>query len=352
MDKKIPLLTIAIPTYNRCESLKYLVEIIKPQLSEDLKLLIIDNNSEDFTSSYCKELMAINSNITFIKNLYNFGGVVNMLKCVEYSNSKFTWLLGDDDDIDISYLSKLLALLREENAYSFHIIPKGRMNFTINQFEFLNKKDFEMYFYDITAIHLMSSNIYNTKEAKKYLKEAYNLVHLQHAFTSFHAKFLENNLPLRIICLPIMKQERLKIKRWSKFTAHLDALETTSLLFGDEATNKEYQLRKKKLFNISTKSLFIEKDEGFNEKEIKRLFRLIKVNNYILPIFLNLILFLKKGRYSKYLLIYFIYISFFFKDIKNYKRNIESYFNIPNTENINDFLINNINKNKKNFFKN
>ncbi|MDC0933637.1 glycosyltransferase, partial [Arcobacteraceae bacterium] len=272
MKNKLPILTIAIPTYNRADSLRYLVEKISPYLNNNLKLLILDNNSTDNTKEYIN-IWNKDSNISGIKHITNLGGVVNMLKSIELAQSKYVWLLGDDDDIDITYINELVNLLSSEEAYSLHLIPKSREDYKIHKHVFNNKIDFINSFYDISALHLMSSSIYNAYEARKYLADAYRLVHLQHAFSLFHSKFLEEKKIVKILKLPILKRERITDKRWSRFTAHLDALETTYLLFGKDLLNQEYKIRKNKLLRIAVISLFENKNEGFQLKEVIRLIR-------------------------------------------------------------------------------
>lgn len=351
MNRESPILTIAIPTYNRADSLKYLVDKIIPYLNNNLKLLIIDNNSSDNTEKYMSMWNEkIKENIKCLRNNSNLGGVVNMLRCVEFSFSKYIWLLGDDDDINVKYLDELVNILSNEDSSSFHLIPKSRQNRKINKYIFNNKLDFKNNFYDITALYLMSSNIYNVEEAKKYLSKAYRLVHLQHAFSFFHSKFLEKNKIIKILKLPILEQERITLKRWAKFTAHIDALETTNILFGKDLVNKEYKIRKKQLLRISLLSSLLSYDkEGFNLEEVKRLIRLISLTNLAIPILLLIILSMN-NKYFKPLLIYSFYIIFFLKHGRNYKNVIKNYLGIPKEYDIN--FQRNFEYSKKTIFKN
>lgn len=350
MNDNFPILTIAIPTYNRCDSLKYLIDKILPHLNNKLQLLIIDNNSSDNTEEYSLIWKEKNRNIGYIKNNSNLGGVVNMLRCIEFSTGKYVWLLGDDDDINVDYLDELVNILSNEDSYSFHLIPKSRQDRNINKYIFNNKLDFKNNFYDITALHLMSSNIYNADEAKKYLSEAYRLVHLQHAFSLFHSKFLEENQTIKILKLPILEYERITLKRWAKFTAHIDVLETTNILFGKDLANKEYKIRKKQLLRISLLSPLLGFDkEGFNLEGVKRLVRLLNWTNLAIPILLLIILSMN-NKHSKPFLIYSFYIIFFLKHGKNYKKAIRSYLGIPKEYDIN--FQRNFEYSKKTIFKN
>ena len=82
---KDPLLTIAIPTYNRSEILK--LSLLKYQtmssifLSNNIEILIIDNFSDDSTVEIVKEFKINNPAIKLIMNSSNIGGVRNIIKC-------------------------------------------------------------------------------------------------------------------------------------------------------------------------------------------------------------------------------------------------------------------------------
>lgn len=351
MSEILSTLTIAIPTYNRADSLKYLVDKLSPNLNNNLKLLIIDNNSSDNTEEYTS-LWNSYENISCLKNTSNLGGVVNMLRCIEFSSSKYVWLLGDDDDINIGLLPELVNILYNEDAYSFHLIPKSRQNSTIKNYKFVDKKDFGNYFYDITALHLMSSNIYKVDASKKYLDEAYRLVHLQHAFSLFHSKFLEEKKSLKILKLPILKEERITIKRWSKFIAHIDALETTYLLFGKELAEKEFKIRKHEILRVGIISLFNTKNEGFYFNEVIRMIRLVGIEHLYTPLLCIVILSMKKNKFLKYLLIYGIRSIFFLKYKNKYEEYLIDYLRISKNSDIKLHLKKIFDFSEENIFKN
>jgi glycosyltransferase involved in cell wall biosynthesis len=301
-----PLLTISIPTFNRSDNLRYLVQKLLPHLSDDLSLLIVDNNSDDDTSNYCRELKNSSKHVRYIKNKVNLGGAVNMLRCIEASNAKYTWLLGDDDDLDALLLLQLLDVLSESTCESFHVIPSSRKSHNISKFVFDNASEIIDKFYDITVFHLMSSNIYYTSMAKRFLRDAYRMVHLQHPFSVLHVRILENGGRLEILTLPILMDEQLLNKRWSKFSAHVDAIETSYLLFGSGVLSEEYNKRYRALLINALFSQFSKKDEGFNKYEISRLYALFGLSK--LP-FLAVLYFLStivRFKLSHHVIVYFV----------------------------------------------
>jgi len=347
-----PILTIAIPTYNRADSLAYIVEKIAPYLDKNLSLLILDNHSTDETQRYCLAFSQEHSYVEYVRHSANVGGVVNMLRCIELSHSRYTWLLGDDDDIEVELLPELVRLVEEKNAFGYHLLAKSRQNRKISHYRFENKEEFENSFFDMTAMHLMSSNIFNTQEASRFFSEAYRLVHLQHAYTLFHVKFLEENHSVEILKLPILKPERIVVKRWSKFAAHLDAMETSYHLFGKKIASKEYTVRKKELLKIATQALFSSKDEGFDTLEVKRLFWMLGVKDFFYPLLFLMMIFLSQGSWRKYLFIYGLYGVYIFRYKNNYVSAMKSFFMLQKEESLYMFLVKNINTTRSHYFKN
>lgn len=123
MSKKIKL-TITIPTYNRAKQLKETLLNIFPQLTEEVRILIIDNASEydieEMVSNICpKEHL---NKLKIIRNKYNVGMGANFVKCFEYTNTEWMWLLADDDIVlsnaiqiilsDVNRVKSNVALLK------------------------------------------------------------------------------------------------------------------------------------------------------------------------------------------------------------------------------------------------
>lgn len=74
MKPKKPLLSICIPTYNRCEYLKKSIETIISQKEfsdEDVEIVISDNCSTDDTEIVCKKYAEQYENIKYFKNQEN-----------------------------------------------------------------------------------------------------------------------------------------------------------------------------------------------------------------------------------------------------------------------------------------
>lgn len=112
------LLTISIPTWNRClllnELLVQLVEQISEfNLGEFIDVLISDNASTDKTWELVTKFKNQYSFIKINKNHQNLGAKTNVLKSMELADSEFVMFLGDDDRIRKDCLKELTTFLLE-----------------------------------------------------------------------------------------------------------------------------------------------------------------------------------------------------------------------------------------------
>jgi glycosyltransferase involved in cell wall biosynthesis len=91
-------LTIAIPTYNRNELLNEALALLLPQLTDDVECLVIDNASVRPVAVSVEERFGeAAQRIRVVRNVANIGLCANVLRCLEQSEGRWVWLLGDDD---------------------------------------------------------------------------------------------------------------------------------------------------------------------------------------------------------------------------------------------------------------
>lgn len=125
-------LTIAIPTYNRCQYLEELVPILLGTIEEingtqkKIELLISDNASSDETKKYVTSL-AKHECLKYFRNENNLGAEANYLSCIEKASGTYVWLFGDDDLINYSGVDRVFKVI-EEGDYEL-IIAKDE-NYT------------------------------------------------------------------------------------------------------------------------------------------------------------------------------------------------------------------------------
>jgi abequosyltransferase len=130
-----PLLTIAIPTYNRAGCLKELLSVLTDQLKDEprVELIISDNASPDETPSLVQDFVARGLRVRYIRNAQNVGPDANFLQCFEQARGKYVWIFSDDDLIVPGGLAKILSYCAAAeydliwvSAYSFGKIHKPR----------------------------------------------------------------------------------------------------------------------------------------------------------------------------------------------------------------------------------
>lgn len=101
MKKNLPLLSIVIPTYNRCEYIDLsLNQITKEKVLLDqgvIELIVSDDYSKDKTCKLVKSYIKKGAKIDFNRNQKNIGLDANVAKCINKANGKYVLVLGDDD---------------------------------------------------------------------------------------------------------------------------------------------------------------------------------------------------------------------------------------------------------------
>ena len=122
----MPLLTIAIPTYNRSAHLDRLLASLLPQLEgEDrVELLISDNASPDGTAALLREYSRRGLRFRSIRNAVNIGPDLNFAQCFAEASGKYLWMIGDDDILYAGAVPIVLALLASGDFDLVHVSSK------------------------------------------------------------------------------------------------------------------------------------------------------------------------------------------------------------------------------------
>jgi abequosyltransferase len=118
----LPLLTIAIPTYNRAEYLDVCLRRIAEELyslsDSQRKLIIVyvsNNGSSDNTCDVLRKYEGvIESQFFCVNNISNIGADKNIMQCYSSATTPYVWVLGDDDVILFGGLQIVLDTLVEK----------------------------------------------------------------------------------------------------------------------------------------------------------------------------------------------------------------------------------------------
>lgn len=95
-----PLLTVAIPTYNRPETLQRTLNILKAESAEKFTILVSDDSSTDGVEKLVQTYQQSMSNLRYSKNPANLGFSRNVARLYEIADTRYVWFLCDDDSVN------------------------------------------------------------------------------------------------------------------------------------------------------------------------------------------------------------------------------------------------------------
>ncbi|QJR15676.1 glycosyltransferase family 2 protein [Usitatibacter palustris] len=124
-----PVLTIAIPTYNRSRYVRRLLASIVAQLAahrDAVKVLVIDNCSPDDTQAAVAPFLRKGLPLAYVRNETNIGMDGNIRKCFMDADTEYVWIFGDDDVLLEGALGQVLAWI---GAQRFALIHVGGYSF-------------------------------------------------------------------------------------------------------------------------------------------------------------------------------------------------------------------------------
>lgn len=154
---KSPILSICIPTYNRSVFLKQSLDVLCHQInSDDVELIISDNDSPNDTKEVVGEFIKQNSRIQYFKQDTNVGASRNFISLMNRAQGKYILLLGDDDILTDNAVSVLVDILKGKDYGLLYVETRITDNKGTKEFD--NKADFIKeisYFYTF-----MSSSIF------------------------------------------------------------------------------------------------------------------------------------------------------------------------------------------------
>ena len=109
-------LGICIPTYNRASKLRQALDTWIPIIAKyDIPIFISDNASSDDTENVVVERRKEYPHIFYCKNEENIGPDKNFEKVLKFADTKYRWLMGDDDVIVRGEISEILRHVEEDH---------------------------------------------------------------------------------------------------------------------------------------------------------------------------------------------------------------------------------------------
>lgn len=163
-----PILSIAIPTWNRSSCLQISLTRLLPQIGSfenEIELIISDNASNDDTLVLLNRFKHLYPSLNFqiLTSKENYGFFGNFLKCIQEAKGSYFWLLSDDDYIASGLLNTIVPALKSQNvgAIFFKEWSSNKSIKSKNFIKYVNRDDF---FNDEPYRHsLISSVIHRNK---------------------------------------------------------------------------------------------------------------------------------------------------------------------------------------------
>jgi len=182
------ILTICIPTYNRPKALKDQLQVLLPQLNSEVKLVVRDNNSNYNLKKVSPELNY--DKFEYLRNDFNIGADANIARCMETCNTKWLWILGDDDLIKNNAVLNILDLLKS-NPDCCYINMQAKIEKKVTGFKgFANYLEIKGAFPNSFCTSLC---LYNAEKLKSEMFFYYRNVSIMITQFSFLLKYLQNN---------------------------------------------------------------------------------------------------------------------------------------------------------------
>ena len=178
MSNKRRLLTIAIPTFNRNELVVKNVEILLPFMSHWVGLLILDNCSEIPVAESLSVLIGkhADKNIEVVRNPINVGGNTNVLRCLEYVESEYIWIIGDDDFLEPNILGLIYENIKNCKPVWINLYEdlSGCQPVRNQSLCCSNLTEFLANLESISELVFVSTNIYRSEILKKGILDGYH----------------------------------------------------------------------------------------------------------------------------------------------------------------------------------
>lgn len=113
-----PILSVAIPTYNRINYLQECLNCLISQIEEfnnlNVEIVISDNGSTDDTEKVVSEYLRKYRFIRYVRFDTNQGFDINVRSCVDNSAGKYIHILSDDDLVSKNYLYEIMKVLSKD----------------------------------------------------------------------------------------------------------------------------------------------------------------------------------------------------------------------------------------------
>jgi glycosyltransferase involved in cell wall biosynthesis len=176
-------ITIAIPTFNRPKALAKCLAKILPQCGSSVSLVVLDNHSlpsvQDVFNDLLQQFPWVDA--VYLRNASNIGPFANILRCFQETQTKWLWVLGDDDIIKPDAVENIInACARWPHAGLCGFLVENYTDSAMNSLSpEIESRSLNVLLTQIglKSISLISSAVYNVERFKPLLEIGYRSNH-------------------------------------------------------------------------------------------------------------------------------------------------------------------------------
>ena len=179
-----PVLTIAIPTFDRPDRLHEAVAAFVPQLTPAVRLLVFDNASPKPAADALADLLVglPLGQATVVRNAVNVGANANVARCYERCETDWVWVCGDDDVPRSGAVATVLADIAAHPAavflhYSSDFHTRTAEYITRGLDEFVDRLD------SLAGLTFISAGVLRVAACREAIRPAYQFLYANNTQT-------------------------------------------------------------------------------------------------------------------------------------------------------------------------
>lgn len=228
-ENYIDALSIVIPTYNRFDELKRLLQsIFKEDLSSVYEIVIVNNCSDYSIEEITKDFSS--DKIRIQNNPFNVRMATNMMNTFFYCKTKWMWFISDDDVIKRGSIDTIIQDIEDDNntktiLYKYSTDGTGLVGKEKNK-RVHSLEEFIDYYHNDKIIRrgnlvFGSNNVFNLKNLYPFLGRGFEFSYTYIPFLIPVIFGLNNHLEVQFSEKTIIKYEHPGDKFWSMKTVGL-----------------------------------------------------------------------------------------------------------------------------------
>ena len=118
-DSERPLVSIAIPTYDRLQYLKEAVASALSQTYERVEVIIGDDGPTNSIRAWCETVAMRDARVRYRRNARNLGLAGNWNALADAARGEFITLIGDDDRLLPDFVGRMVEAARPDADVAF-----------------------------------------------------------------------------------------------------------------------------------------------------------------------------------------------------------------------------------------